>query len=168
MPSVAINNIKNAIQGGARSNKYRVYVDQIADAQAADLLCKSSTFPGRTLGEIEVFNQGRKYIIPGDTSFTNEWTLSFYNTQDHKLRLEFIQWMKQIDDFSNNVRAADVTQFLKTMKVYQINNDGSEGQGYVFNNVFPKDIGEITVEAETLDAIQEFDVTFSFTDWEVI
>ena len=32
MPSVAINNIKNAIQGGARSNKYRVYVDQITDA----------------------------------------------------------------------------------------------------------------------------------------
>ena len=76
--------------------------------------------------------------------------------------------MKQIDDFANNVRASNITDFLKTMKVYQINNDGTEGQGYVFNNVFPKDIGEITVEAETPDAIQEFDVTFSFTDWEVI
>jgi hypothetical protein len=166
--SVAINDMKNALQGGARSNKYRVYLEKIGDSKTADLLCKSSSFPGKTIGEIEVWNQGRKLIIPGDTSFTNEWTLSFYNTQDHKLRLNIIEWMRQIDDFKENKHASDVDSISSEMKVFQINADGSEGQGYIFYNVFPKDIGEITVEDESADAIQEFDVSFSFTNWEII
>ena len=168
MASVAINNIKNAIKGGARSNKYRVYIERVGDAATADLLCKSASFPGKTIGEIEVWNQGRKFIVPGDTSFTNEWTLSFYNTEDHQLRLQFIKWMQEIDNFQANVHATDVNSVVVDMKVHQIKNDGTEGQGYMFHNVFPKDIGEITVEDETVDAIQEFDVSFSFTDWEVI
>jgi hypothetical protein len=168
MASVAINDMKNAIQGGARSNKYRVYIERVGDSKTADLLCKSSSFPGKTIGEIEVWNQGRKLIIPGDTSFTNEWTLSFYNTEDHQLRLNIIEWMKQIDNFSENTHASNLNDITSIMKVYQINNDGSEGQGYQFFNVFPKDIGEITVEDETADAIQEFDVTFSFSEWDTI
>lgn len=168
MPSVAINEMKNAIGGGARSNKYRVYIEKVGDAKTADLLCKSASFPGKTLGEIEVWNQGRKFLIPGDTSFTNEWQLSFYNTQDHNLRIQFINWMQQIDNFQANTHSTTPAAVVVDMKVFQIKADGTEGQGYIFHNVFPKDIGEITLEDETPDAIQEFDVSFSFSDWELI
>jgi len=167
--SVAINDMKKAIGGGARSNKYRVYLNgKLGDDITADLLCKSSSFPGKTIGEIEVWNQGRKLLIPGDTSFTNEWTLTFYNTEDHKLRLEVIKWMKQIDNFQTNKHANTVGDVSTEMKVFQIKADGSEGQGYIFYNVFPKDVGEITIEDDAADAIEEFDVSFSFTNWETI
>ena len=168
MASQAITNIKTAIGNGARSNKYEVFLSDNVTSDA-DLLCKSSSFPGKTIGEIEVWNQGRKYLIPGDTSYTNEWTVSFYNTEDHALRRQFIDWMKRIDNFKDNKHATNIDAVTTTMKVVQIKADGSPSNfAYEFHNVFPKDIGEITVEDETADAIQEFDVSFSFSDWETI
>ena len=56
--------LKNAINAGARPNKYRVNftvpstVPVTSDLSQADILCKATQFPAMTLGQIEVFNQG--------------------------------------------------------------------------------------------------------------
>jgi len=162
-----LDKVKNALGAGGRANKYRVVINSIAgvsiNAEQGDLLCKATSFPGVTIGQIEVFNQGRKLMIPGDTTYTNTWTVSFYNTEDHKLRRAFIDWMIKADDFQNNKHASTPGSVMTSMKVMQMNSDGTEGAAYEFHDVFVQDIGEISVGDDQTDTIQEFDVTFSFT-----
>jgi hypothetical protein len=162
-----LDDIKNVLKAGARENKYKVFLGTKLPSAGAqgDILCKSSSFPGITIGQIEVWNQGRKLVLPGDTSFSNSWELEFYNTEDHKLRNEFVAWLKSIDNFQENKHAGDPSPLMVTMRVIQMHADGTEGQAFEFNNVFPQDIGEVTVADDSADTVQSFDVTLSFTDW---
>jgi hypothetical protein len=158
-----LNAIRDAIGAGARANKYKIFLgERVPDG---DLLGKSASFPGVTIGKIEVWNQGRKLTIPGDTDYEGSWAISFYNTEDHALRKAFLAWMREIDNFQDNIHAGNPGSKMVEMKVIQMNADGTEGQTYIMHNCFPAEIGEITVADETADSIQEFDVTFSFTDW---
>ena len=69
--------LKSAIGAGGRANKYRVNfsvpgtIATTSDIQNAATLCKATQFPGMTIGQIEVFNQGRKLMLPGDTTYEN-------------------------------------------------------------------------------------------------
>lgn len=165
--------LKNAMGAGARANKYRInfsipaVVPIVSDLQDADTLCKAGSFPEMTIGKIEVFNQGRKLPIPGDTTYANAWTLTFYNTEDHALRRDMISWMRSTDDFQNNSHAGDLTQLMGELSVEQLDSAGNPTIKYTFHNVFVEGVGELTVGDDQIDTIQEFDVTFSFSDWVV-
>jgi hypothetical protein len=165
--------LKNALGAGARANKYRVNfavpaaVPTASNLQHVDALCKASNFPSMTIGQIEVFNQGRKLILPGDTTYTNSWTLSFYNTEDHALRKDMIAWMKAADHFQNNTHSGNPAALMGELSVEQLDSAGNPTAKYTFHNVFVQEVGELAVGDDQVDTIQEFDVTFSFTDWVV-
>jgi len=165
--------LKQALGSGARPNKYRVNftipaaVPTTANLQNADALCKASSFPAMTIGQIEVFNQGRKLILPGDTSYTNTWTLTFYQTEDHGIRRDMISWMKSADHFQNNEHSGDPTAVMGELSVEQLDSAGEATTKYTFHNVFVQEVGEVTLGDDQIDTAQEFDCTFSFTDWVV-
>lgn len=165
--------LKNALGAGARANKYRVNfsvpsaVPVQSNLQNVDALCKASNFPSMTIGQIEVFNQGRKLILPGDTTYTNTWTLSFYNTEDHALRKDMISWMKAADHFQNNSHSGNPAALMGELSVEQLDSAGNATTRYTFHNVFVQEVGELAIGDDQVDTIQEFDVTFSFTDWVV-
>lgn len=165
--------LKNALGAGARANKYRVNfsvpatVATASNLQNVDALCKASNFPSMTIGQIEVFNQGRKLILPGDTTYTNTWSLTFYNTEDHALRKDMISWMKSVDHFQNNQHSGNPAAVMGELSVEQLDSAGNPTARYTFHNVFVQEVGELAVGDDQVDTIQEFDVTFSFTDWVV-
>jgi len=165
--------LKSALGAGARANKYRVNfavpaaVPVTSNLQNADALCKASNFPSMTIGQIEVFNQGRKLILPGDTTYTNTWTLTFYNTEDHALRKDMISWMKSADHFQNNTHSGNPNSIMGELSVEQLDSAGQPTAKYTFHNIFVQEVGELGVGDDQVDTIQEFDVTFSFTDWVV-
>jgi len=165
--------LKGAIGAGARVNKYRINfavppaVPTTSNLQNADALCKSSNFPAMTIGQIEVFSQGRKLIIPGDTEYTTEWALTFYNTEDHALRKDLISWMKSADHFQNNTHSGNPAAVMGELSVEQLDSAGLPTATYTFHNVFVSEVGEISVEDETTNEVQEFEATFTFTDWVV-
>jgi hypothetical protein len=165
--------LKSALGAGARANKYRInfsvpaVVATTSNLQNVDTLCKASNFPGMTIGAIEVFNQGRKLLIPGDTTYTNTWALTFYNTEDHAFRKDMIAWMKAADHFQNNQHSGNPGAIMTELSVEQLDSAGNPTAKYTFHNVFVSEIGELAVGDDTADTIQEFDVTFSFSDWVV-
>lgn len=165
--------LKSALGAGARANKYRVNfavpaaISTSSNLQNVDTLCKASNFPSMTIGQIEVFNQGRKLIIPGDTTYTNTWTLTFYNTEDHALRKDMIEWMRAADHFQNNQHSGNPSALMGELSVEQLDSAGNATAKYTFHNVFVQEVGELAVGDDQVDTIQEFDVTFSFTDWVV-
>lgn len=165
--------LKSAIGAAARANKYRVNfsvpsaVPTTSDLSTVDTLCKASNFPSMTIGQIEVFNQGRKLILPGDTSYTNTWTLTFYGTEDHAIRKDMISWMKAADHFQNNSHSGNPAALMGELSVEQLDSAGNATVRYTFHNVFVQEVGEIALGDDTQDTAMEFDVTFSFTDWVV-
>lgn len=165
--------LKSALGAGARANKYRInfsvpaVIATQSNLQNADALCKASNFPSMTIGQIEAFSQGRKLILPGDTTYTNTWTLTFYNTEDHGLRRDMISWMKSTDHFQNNQHSGNPTSVMGELSVEQLDSAGNPTTKYTFHNVFVQEVGELSIGDDQVDTIQEFDVTFSFTDWVV-
>lgn len=168
-----IADLKNALGTGGRSNKYNLNfsipaaVPTTSNIQNASVLCKATTFPSMTIGEIEVFNQGRKLVIPGDTTYTNTWQVTFYNTEDHGLRRDLISWMHAIDDFQNNSHTGDLNSVMGELSVQQLDSAGNPTTTYTFHNVFVSEVAELALDGEQQNTIQEFEVTFSFSDWVV-
>ena len=168
-----ISELKTALKAGARASKYRVNIafpsaiPIKSDLSKADLLCKAASFPSMTIGQIEVWNQGRKLVIPGDTSYDNTWTLTFYNTEDHGLRKDMISWLVSADNFQKNTHSGNPEAVLGLLSVVQLDSAGEETAKYTFHNVYVQSVGEITLGDDSSDTIEEFDITFSFTDWVV-
>lgn len=168
-----INDLKNALRGGGRVNKYKLIfsipstVATTSDLQDADVLCKATSFPGMTITPIEVFTQGRKFILPGDTAYENTWDVTFYNTADHALRKDIISWMRSADDFQQNTHSGAPGDIMTELGVVQLDSLGNETARYTFHNVWPTAVGAIELADDTDGGIGEFPVTFSLTDWVV-
>lgn len=165
--------LKQALGAAARASKYRVNfsvpasVPTTSDLSKVDTLCKSATFPSMTIGQIPVFSQGRKLVIPGDTTYTTTWALTFYATEDHAIRKDMISWMRAADHFQTNTHSGNPNSVLGELSVEQLDSAGNPTVKYTFHNVFVQEVGEIALSDETQDTAMEFDVTFSFSDWVV-
>lgn len=166
-----IRELSAALGAGARASKYRVTfsfpsgVSANTSLDKVDALAKSATAPGKEIGMIEVWSQGRKLILPGDTSFDNSWTLSFYLTEDHSLRYDMIKWADACDNFQKNKHAGNPDAVLADLRVEQLDSAGNATATYTIHNCFPQSIGEVSYGDDSSDTIAEFDVTFAYTDW---
>lgn len=168
-----LSKLKSALGAVARPNKYRINfsipsaVPIKSDLSTADVLCKATSFPSMTIGQIELYNQGRKLVIPGDTSFTTSWEVTFYGTEDHALRKDLISWMLSSDNFQKNAHSGNPNDILGELSVEQLDSAGNPTVRYTFHNVFVMEVGEISLGDDTQDTPMEFSCTFSFSDWVV-
>lgn len=166
-----LNELKVALGAGARGNKYRINftfpanLDSGTDMSKFDVLAHATSFPGKTIGMIEVFNQGRKLPLYGDTAFTNTWTITMYNREDHGIRRAMANWMKAVDNFQENKHSGVPSSIMVDMSVEQLDSAGNATCKYTFHNVWPQDLPEFSVDDATPDTIQEFDVTLCYSDW---
>ncbi len=168
---MSLARLKNELGAVARPNKYRINfsipsaVPIKSDLSAADILCKATSFPSMTIGQIEVWSQGRKLVIPGDTSFTTTWNVTFYGTEDHALRKDLISWMLSADNFQKNTHSGVPNNILGELSVEQLDSAGNATVRYTFHNVFVQEVSEISLGDDTADTPMEFDAVFSFSDW---
>ena len=170
-----ISEIKAKIGSGARPNKFMVYITfpQNLDVGSTNLendaaiLCKASSIPDKTIGVIEVWNQGRKLVLPGDTSYPNQWTLTFYNTEEHNLRRAMLEWMRSIDHFQDNMHSGVPIEVMADLSVSQLDSAMNETVRYTFHCCWPQDIQEISVGDDQQDSVTQTQVTFAYTHWVV-
>lgn len=168
-----VSKLKTALGQGARSSKFKINLN-IPQAQGSgggevvDTLCTQSTFPGIQQTPIEVFQKGRKLVLPGETQYESTWTLTFYQTEEHDLRKDFIAWMKAMDNFEDNKHQGDFVAFMTEATVSQLNHDEAETQRYIFKGLFPSDVQAVQVSATDQGQVETFDVTFAFTNWVVV
>lgn len=169
--SSKITMLKNTLGMGARANKYRVILNSVGPGLTGikvDTLAISTTIPGRSFNDIEVWNQGRKTTVAGAADFSGNWSVTFMDTQDHSLRKEFIAWMEFIDSAVNHYKAAaDHNSYMTIAEVHQLSTvDNSTQVKYIFNDVWPKSISDSSLSDSSTDMV-EFTVEFNFTTWEV-
>ena len=171
MASTPLQMLKTKLGAGARPNRYRVSLSAKVgptDDVLIDTLCKGSSIPAKTIGTIEVFNQGRKLLLAGDVEFENTWELNFWDTEDHSIRRAFDTWLTYIDDIENHKRSWDKNADYTTekAKVEQLSTkDNSVKATYEFRNMFPTSIASIEVADESNNTVEEFSVTMTYSHW---
>jgi hypothetical protein len=90
-----ISELLNIVKAGARSNKYRILIPT-PEGKIFDILCTSTTLPGRNITPTEVVIKGKKTLIAGETQWAGTWQTSFYNDIEFSARVYFWLWMEVI------------------------------------------------------------------------
>jgi len=173
MATNKIREIESVLNAGGRANKYRFSfawprsMQGTTDLASVDVLAKSATAPERELGVIELWNQGRKLVIPGDTAFTNTWSVDFYLGENHGLRVDMMKWQVACDNFHKNIHSGNPGAIFADLRVEQLDSAQKVTAIYTLHNVFPQTVGEVAYGDDSENTITEFNVTFSYTDFVV-
>ena len=168
-----INEIRSQLSlGGARPALFQVIMNNPANpAGDAKLpfMARAAQIPASTVGTIEVPYFGRKIKIAGDRTFA-EWTVTVVNDEDFLIRNAMEEWMNAINSHVENLRefaAAGPSDYKTDATVTQFSKTGAPIREYKFVGIFPTDLAEIPVSWESIDEIQQFDITFQYDYWTV-
>jgi hypothetical protein len=151
---------------GARANLFEVSIAPATpgDFTATDLnfFAKSSIIPGATLGAVSVPYFGREVKFAGNRTY-GDWTITVINDENYFHRAEFEKWMSNINTVTTNLRTS--ANYLAEGTVKQYGKDGTAKADYHFVNIFPIDLGEISLDWGDNDSIEEYTVTFAYDYW---
>jgi len=166
-----IRDLASVLGSAARANKYRVTfawpagVTGKTSISDVDVLAKTATAPTKEVGMIELWEQGRKLVIPGDTVFDNSWPVDFYLTEDHQFRYDMITWMDACDNFQTNMHSGNPVAVMADLRLEQLDSAGNVTAQYTMHNCFPQSIGEVAYGADSADTPAEVSIIFAYTDW---
>jgi hypothetical protein len=162
---MSLEMLKDTLGLGARANKYRISLN-VADGQIEDVLCKATSLPDLTLGTVEVWNQGRKMFLAGETQFAGTWDVTFYNTSGLELRSVFIAKIETIDSYKTAQKSVSSnSEYMMDISVSQLDSLNNETAQYTLHNAFPTVISAVDLAADTADSVTEFTVTFAYSHW---
>ncbi len=166
-----ISEIGQTLGASGRGNKYRVSfafpaaVSSSTSLADVDILAKSATAPQKEIGIIELWNQGRKAVIPGDTTFDNAWALDFYLSENHAIRIDILKWQQACDNFHTNVHSGQPDKIYADLRLEQLDSAGNVSAQYTLHNCWPSVVGEVSYGDDSENTVTEFNVTFTYTDW---
>lgn len=151
------------IGGGPRANRFKVFLPRAGNK--IELLAKGASIPAATLGEVPVPFKGTVLKLAGDRTFA-DWSVTIINDNEFSARTALEQWQGEIQGYGTTTGMATTDYLLSRAFVEQLGKDDSVLARYEFFNIFPKEIAEIALSYETTDALEEFEVTFSYSHWE--
>jgi hypothetical protein len=169
MAITTIQNLKDVLNTGARSNLFRVTLSGLSTDLNENFtyLCKAAQLPGSTVGIIEVpFAAGRRFKAAGDRTFA-DWTTTVINDSNHRIReaLENLQKEYGTTDYNSTTSktrtGGDATEFSSVL-VEQLNQAGNVVYSYTLVNCWPSDISTIDLSYDSTDTLEEFTVTWSY------
>lgn len=164
-----INEFKSQlVGGGARSNLFQVQILNPVDPSGdfkAPFMIKTAALPASTVGQFNVPYFGRQVKYAGDRTFA-DWSVTVINDEDFLVRNAMEAWLNAINSHDSNTRALP-QDYKSNALITQYSKNGDPIRTYVFEGLFPVSTAEIAMDWSTNDAIQEFQVTFSYDFWKV-
>jgi hypothetical protein len=168
-----INQFAGALKfGGARNTLFQVDitnpVEGVADIQVP-FMVKTAQIPAVTMGTIEVPYFGRKMKLAGDKTY-EDWSVTVINDEDFLIRNALESWCNAINGPETNLQSfasASPLQYKSTAQITQFSKTGVPLRVYSFINLYPQSIGQIDMNWESNDQIEEFEVTFSY-DYHIV
>ena len=157
--------------GGARANQFKVtmpfpgYAQVGGEIEELAFLCKATTIPAMTLGTVDIKFRGRSIKIAGDRTFA-DWSVTVINDTNFKVRNAFERWQNGINNMSDNEGLTNPADYQVDAFVDQLDRNGNTVKSYTLRSLFPTTIGEIALSYDTVDAIEEFSVTFAYQFFE--
>jgi hypothetical protein len=170
MPNITLDAFKAAVRDAARPNRFFV---QITGGTAAGswseepfaYLAKSAGLPSRTIGDVILNWQGMQAKFAGDPTF-EDFTMTFINDYDMKIKTYFEEWLQEIAETQSNVRT-DPQTYKAEIIVDQLGRDGETLKSYTLKGAYPKQMDQVELSMESNDTPSELSITFSIDTWEV-
>jgi len=157
--------------GGARPNLFQVTIDNPVDRGSfikTSFMVQAAQIPEATLGVATVNYFGRQIKYAGNRTFA-DWTVTVINDEDFLIRDGMERWSNAINGLQTNIRSAalaQAAQYKTSATVTQFAKTGQPIRTYSFVGLFPLTVGAIALDWGTNDAVETFDVTFSYDFWE--
>jgi len=166
--SKILNELKNQLGLGARTNRYKIIINgkNGFEGKILDTLCKTTTMPSKSLSDKEIWYQGRKLTFAGETEFDGSWTVTFMDSQDLTIRNKILNWLNMIDNIDNHSKNYGTpSSYMGTAKVTQLNTSTNANMySITIEDIYPKSISEISYSDEDSNII-EFSVDFNYSYW---
>lgn len=160
------------VGGGARPANFQVILTNPINGGAdfkSPFMIKATQLPTDAITSIPVPYFGRKVQVAGDRTF-EDWTVTVINDEDFLVRNALEEWMSNINSHVGNLRltgSSAPSEYKSKATVQQFSKTGDVVREYTFDGLFPTTISSIPLDWDTTDAIEEFEVTFSYDWWEV-
>ena len=172
MAVLGVDDFKAKLRGGgARPNLFKATINfpsyANGDPELTSFMCKTAQLPGSTFGVIDVPFRGRILKMAGDRTF-EVWTVTIINDTDFAVRNALERWSNGIIAHSTNTGLVSPINYEADLKIEQLDRNGDSLKEYVFRGAFPNEIAPIDVSYETVDAIEEFTVTFTYQYFEAL
>lgn len=155
--------------GGARPNQFRVeltfpsFVGSIGQqaGAAAQFLCRAASLPASTLEDVTATYRGRPIHFAGERTFA-PWTISMYNDTNMLLRNVMEKWSNGILSYNATTGRLRPGDYQVDMSVYQLDRNDKVVKSYKFFDAYPTTVGAINLAFDQNNAIEEFDVEFTY------
>ena len=163
----------NLLGGGYRPNSFRVTITPPSgiatglDVRRTSFLCKGTTIPDVTLGEIPLSYRGRKIMIAGDRDTTGDWTTTFYADTDMMIINAMQRWNNGINDFDTNLGVNSLNDYATDLTAELMDRDDTVLKTYIFKNAWPTKIAGFALDASTESSIAEFEVTWKYQNYSI-
>ena len=176
MTRKSIEDFKAVLQGGGvRPSMFQVELtfpdstvpDPTLATQEAIFLVKSAALPASNVGTIEVPFRGRKLKVSGDRTF-DPWEVTVINDVSFYLRKGFEEWSEKIQNMNYVLGANTLDAYFASAIVRQLDRDGNQLRAYRFEGIWPSPVGEIGLDFEQTDTIEEYSVSFNVQYWSAI
>jgi hypothetical protein len=156
------------IGGGARPNQFRaeltfpafVTLGAVA-GQRAQFLCKAAQLPASTIETIPVLFKGRPVNFAGERTF-QPWNVTIYNDTTFGIRNALEQWQSGIQNYDTTNGRVNPSDYQVDLSIHQLDRNGAIIKTYKFVDAFPTMIGAIGLDYEQQNAIEQFDVEFTY------
>lgn len=166
----SVNEFKSQlVGGGARPSLFQVQITNpilgVADFKVP-FMCKTAALPSSQVGQYTVPYFGRQVKYAGDRTF-EPWTVTIINDEDFAIKNAMEAWSNAINSHVTNTRALP-QDYKSDAIITQYGKDGQTLRIYNFQGLFPQSISDIAMSWETVDAIEEFTVTFEYDLWTIV
>ena len=159
------------IGGGARANQFRVDLTfpSFVTAGAAvginsQFLCKAAQLPASTVDNTQILYRGRQVNFAGERSF-EPWTIAVYNDTTFTIRNALERWSDGVMNNAQTNGRTNPRDYQVDLLVHQLDRNGATIKTYKFVDAYPTSIGAISVDYDTNNQIELFDVTFTYNYW---
>jgi hypothetical protein len=163
-----ISKLKNSLNGGVRSNLFKVEITPGAgitlDPTLTQVMCTATSTPEATVGTIEVKHRGRTIYEPGDREPAGEWTATFWMDSEMKLYQAFWDWNQAIVGMGDDIEMDREAAAGGTVKITQLGRDGNALKSWTLHEAWPTKIGENEMSNENENALSTSEITFA-ADW---
>ena len=173
MSQRSIEDFKAVLQGGGvRPTMFEVEMtfpetvvsDPTLATNEGTFLIKAASLPASTLGTINVPFRGRQLKVSGDRTFA-DWSISVVNDVSFGLRKAFEEWSERIQNHNYALGSNSLNDYFASAIVRQLDRDGQQLRAYKFEGIWPSQIGELGLDFNSTDTVQEYDVVFNVQYW---
>ena len=163
----SIEDFKAILQGGGvRPTMFQVEMtfpttvvtDETQATEEGIFLIKAAALPGNNVGVIDVPFRGRKLKVSGDRTF-DDWSITVTNDVTFRIRKAFEEWSERIQNMNFAIGSNTLTDYFGSAIVRQLDRDGQQLRAYRFEGIWPSVVGEIGLDFDTNDTVEEYEVT---------